>query len=241
MQLVLSLFPGADLFGKAFEDEGFCVVRGPDVLWGGDIRTFHVPPGRFDGIIGGPPCQVFSKAHNNGKATHQNLIPEFMRIVAEAKPTWAVMENVTNATGCDWTRVVLRDYDCGGLTYRRRGFWFYGIPVAPIPPHREGEPLYSVLASSWKNRNGTFMSTTKDRIPPPEAAYRQGFPGLDTRIMDAQPAGVSQTARKVLATHMLGNGVPLAMGQWVAQHVKRCVNGEYDVTLGLPLFEVEHG
>lgn len=39
--LVLSLFPGIGLLDMAFELEGNCVVRGPDVLWGGDIRTFH--------------------------------------------------------------------------------------------------------------------------------------------------------------------------------------------------------
>ncbi len=32
--LVLSLFPGADLFGEAFEREGFCVVRGPELILG---------------------------------------------------------------------------------------------------------------------------------------------------------------------------------------------------------------
>lgn len=34
-QLVLSLFPGVGLLDMAFEEEGFCVVRGPDLLWGG--------------------------------------------------------------------------------------------------------------------------------------------------------------------------------------------------------------
>jgi DNA (cytosine-5)-methyltransferase 1 len=68
MQLVLSLFPGIGLLDMAFELEGFCVVRGPDVLWGGDIRRFHPPSGKFDGVIGGPPCQAFSKLANIVKA-----------------------------------------------------------------------------------------------------------------------------------------------------------------------------
>jgi DNA (cytosine-5)-methyltransferase 1 len=86
--LVLSIFPGA------FEAEGFCVVRGPDVLLGGDIRKFHAPRGRFDGVIGGPPCQSFSVAiasrasdeDETGRAAakFQNLIPEFERVVKEA-------------------------------------------------------------------------------------------------------------------------------------------------------------
>ena len=58
----------------AFEEEGFCVVRGPDLLWGGDIRRFHPPAGRFDGVIGGPPCQAFSRlrhlVEHNGYKVH---------------------------------------------------------------------------------------------------------------------------------------------------------------------------
>ena len=73
--LVLSLFPGIGLLDMAFEEAGFCVVRGPDLLWGGDVRTFHVPAGRFDGVIGGPPCQAFSRLrHLNPKAGIPYLI-----------------------------------------------------------------------------------------------------------------------------------------------------------------------
>jgi DNA (cytosine-5)-methyltransferase 1 len=100
--LVLSLFPGIGLLDMAFELEGFSVVRGPDVLWGGDIRRFHPPAGKFDGVIGGPPCQAFSRlAHmvrqNGYEPKFGNLIPEFERVVSEAQPTWFVMENVPDA------------------------------------------------------------------------------------------------------------------------------------------------
>jgi DNA (cytosine-5)-methyltransferase 1 len=100
--LVLSLFPGIGLLDKAFEEEGFCVVRGPDVIWGGDIRRFTPPSGVFDGIIGGPPCQSFSSlAHlvraNGHEPKFGNLIPEFERCVLQAKPRWFLMENVPKA------------------------------------------------------------------------------------------------------------------------------------------------
>jgi DNA (cytosine-5)-methyltransferase 1 len=100
--LVLSLFPGIGLLDHAFELEGFCVVRGPDVLWGGDIREFHPPAGRFDGVIGGPPCQCFSSLarlveHNGFQTRFGNLIPEFERIVFAAAPKWFLMENVPAA------------------------------------------------------------------------------------------------------------------------------------------------
>jgi len=59
--LVLSLFPGADLLGRAFEEVGFVVVRGPELMLGQDIRSWHSLPGKFDGVIGGPPCKAFSR------------------------------------------------------------------------------------------------------------------------------------------------------------------------------------
>lgn len=46
-RIILSLFPGIDLLGRAFEEMGFCVVRGPDKLWGGDIKNFRPPDGIF--------------------------------------------------------------------------------------------------------------------------------------------------------------------------------------------------
>ena len=98
--LILSIFPGIDVLGRAFEEQGYCVVRGPDKLWGGDIRTFHPPAGIFDGIIGGPPCQEFSilrRPNPHKKAKWGNLIPEFERVVSEAQPEWFAMENVRTA------------------------------------------------------------------------------------------------------------------------------------------------
>ena len=100
--LVLSLFPGIGMLDRAFEEEGFTVVRGPDVLWGGNIRSFHPPVGVFDGVIGGPPCQMFSALAHLVRAQGYeprfgNLIPEFERCVEEASPRWFVMENVPGA------------------------------------------------------------------------------------------------------------------------------------------------
>jgi DNA (cytosine-5)-methyltransferase 1 len=100
--LVLSLFPGIGLLDMAFEEEGFCVVRGPDLLWGGDIHKFHPPAGRFDGVIGGPPCQSFPPLVYLLRATgreprHPNQIPEFERCIQQAQPVWFLMENVPAA------------------------------------------------------------------------------------------------------------------------------------------------
>tara|TARA_Y100001960_G_C14766009_1_gene877007 strand:- start:2021 stop:2914 length:894 start_codon:yes stop_codon:yes gene_type:complete len=48
-------------------------------------------------IIGGPPCQDFSIAgERNESSGRANLTISFAKIVAKAKPTWVVMENVYN-------------------------------------------------------------------------------------------------------------------------------------------------
>ncbi len=65
--LVLDVPPSIGLFGMAFEAEGYCVVNGPDLLWGRDMRGWHPVRGAFEGVIGGPPCIGESNlAHLNG-------------------------------------------------------------------------------------------------------------------------------------------------------------------------------
>jgi DNA (cytosine-5)-methyltransferase 1 len=125
MRLILSLFPGIGLLDMAFEQEGFCVVRGPDVLWGGDVQRFHPPAGGFDGVIGGPPCQAFSRlavmVHHNGyEPKFGNLIPEFERCVAESQPRWFLMENVPAAPS-----PVVLGYDIAH--YRLNNRWFVDV------------------------------------------------------------------------------------------------------------------
>ncbi|HZM27393.1 MAG TPA: DNA cytosine methyltransferase, partial [Gemmatimonadales bacterium] len=165
--LVLSLFPGIGLLDMAFEEEGFCVVRGPDLLWGGDIRRFHPPAGKFDGVIGGPPCQAFSRLVHIVKAKGQtpkpNLIPEYERIVRETGPRWFVMENVPEAPmpevdGYAVSVTLVRDSYVGGLTKRMRAFSFGRRgPTAPRldtwidwSALHEIEPERAVVATSSK-------------------------------------------------------------------------------------------
>lgn len=100
--LVLSVFGGLGLLSLAFQRAGFCVVEGPDLLWCRDVRGWVPPAGKFDGVIGGPPCQSFSALihlirANGHEPRHGNQIPEFERVVAEAAPAWFLMENVPAA------------------------------------------------------------------------------------------------------------------------------------------------
>lgn len=147
MKLVLSLFPGLGLLDRAFEREGFCVVRGPDLLWGGDIRSFHPPAGVFDGIIGGDPCQSHSALSNLVRAkglepSFPDMTPEFQRVVEAARPCWFLRENVPKApdvkpAGYDVRTFLLDNWaSFGEEQMRRRRFWF-GTRDVPCPELRQ--------------------------------------------------------------------------------------------------------
>lgn len=240
--LVLSLFPGIGMLDMAFEEEGYCVVRGPDILWGGDIKTFHVPAGRFDGVIGGPPCQVFSamkRLNPLAGEKHGNLIPEYQRVVAEAQPAWFVMENVEAAPypkvkGYKVHSQLLRDHWVGGETSRLRRFSFgtadgRKLQIDTLALH-SADPRPAVLAGasgrmvpvaiggSGKRKSTASNGGADDkgsRVTFEQQLRDQGLP--EDFLADAP---FSLTGKR----KMIGNGVPLAMGRAVAKAVARAMS-----------------
>lgn len=218
--LVLSIFPGIDLLGRAFEDEGYTLLRGPDILWGGNIKTFHPPRGIFEGIIGGPPCQFHSTLSKFGNVKAIDMTDEFLRVFREAEPSWAVMENVggllkRGIMTDDWAAVNLRDWDCGGMTHRKRTFWVWPATLILVPPKLPGKPEYSVLASSWKEHGSINKQNPRmqGKLTIERAAELQGYPEL---VKVLKPLG------KQYAISLLGNGVPQQMGLYIAQAIKKC-------------------
>lgn len=249
-QLVLSLFPGIGLLDMAFEEEGFVIVRGPDMLWGGDIKRFHPPSGKFDGVIGGPPCQRFSRLaplvrHVHGdRAIAPDLIPEFERCVAEASPAWFLMENVERApvpsvTGFVVRDQLVRDVWVGGETSRLRRFSFgtcegLALSMRWAALHRS-DPLPAVLASggAWVpveiGGSGKPKRKKVRRANGREEMGRIYGDKTHRYFREARAAqGLSDAfdlpgmtvAAKIKA---IGNGVPLAMGRAVAQAVKQAL------------------
>lgn len=236
--LVLSLFPGIGLLDMAFEAEGFCIVRGPDLLWGGDIKRFHPPTGKFDGVIGGPPCQIFSRMRHIqplAGAKHGNLIPEFARVVDEASPDWFIMENVPEApgpapVGYSIKNQIVRDVWVGGETSRERRFTFgakFGaraFQVDTLALHNQ-QPAHAVMASGGMRAvpvalggSGKVKSTRRVQAADAktEAAFKVGvrLQGLPDDFLADAPFTVAGKIKAV------GNGVPLPMGRAIAEAVK---------------------
>lgn len=232
--LVLSLFPGIGLLDRAFEEEGFQVLRGPDELWGGDIRGFHPPGGIFRGIIGGPPCQSHSTfaALNRaqGKYVREDLVPEFVRCVEEEKPDWFVMENSPGVpdispSGYEMCRPLLLNARWFGCEQDRMRKWQFGckwrtrfeVDTVALEPIRR-EPV--CMAS--EGRSGRITTVKVDGKPRSRHKPRREW----TRFCELQglPADFDLPCfTNEWKYRVVGNGVPLPMGRAIARAVKEAV------------------
>lgn len=243
--LVCSLFPGIGLLDRAFEEEGFTVVRGPDLLWGGDIRRFHLPAGKFDGVIGGPPCKAHTRfrgliEHNHWKNPAkyhlaEDLIPEFERCISEAQPGWFLMENVPlaprpNVAGYRVVSQAVENRWLGEEQRRKRVFSFgsrEGLnPFIHIEWAVFENPAYSpaVCASgtTWVPVRMGGSGKTKPGHPMGNktAAFLE-----DAIRLQGLPADFLREAPFTVKAKIacIGNGVPLPMGRAVARAVKRAM------------------
>jgi DNA (cytosine-5)-methyltransferase 1 len=229
--LVLSLFPGIGLLDMAFEQEGFCVVRGPDLLWGGNVRSFNVPRCIFFGVIGGPPCQSHVRYAALNKSLGNNvaecLLSEYARICREAQPTWFLMENSPlvpsiEVSGYSVQKLVLNAALFGLEQNRKRMFQFghaKGHKIKPdvnasTPEIQEKACLASEGASGViynKRVNGAQKSFYRPRRSWSRFLELQGLPA---DYLQHAPFTEEGKYRAV------GNGVPLPMGRAIAHAIK---------------------
>jgi DNA (cytosine-5)-methyltransferase 1 len=211
-RLILSVFPGIDLLGRAFEEQSLCVVRGPDRLWGGDVRQFHPPQDVFWGVIGGPPCQDFSGLRRTEPTGYGlEMLEEFCRVVCEARPEWWLMENVSRVPSV--TEL--------SHSYAAELGHFYAIQRFDINEGWYGESTrlrhiqFGSLSARQLNVTRLAITATEgaalanDHRSFEEVKRLQGLPD----DFDLLPF---KAAEKVKA---VGNGVPLNMGRILAQAV----------------------
>lgn len=206
--LVLSVFPGIDLLGMAFEQCGFHVFRGPDPIYGSKIETFTPPAGVFEGIIGGSPCQDFSRARRSAPTGEGlRLLDEYLRVVVQASPDWFLHENVPGVPtiaviGYRMQRLNVRDIECGGRQRRLRTFQFGSRDGSKLRLHRCDTPPAGHIVPAAMATEGE----RKERRAWPDFCELQGLP----RTFELP--GMT-TAAKYRA---VGNGVPLTMGRVMA-------------------------
>lgn len=112
----VTLFSGLGSSSKALRDLGFKVLahdfmpeavaslnaNGFDAVQG-DIRAVDFTAPRYADVkvvVGGPPCQPFSQGGRNaGEDDPRDMIPDFIRCVAETFPEVFILENVRGLAG----------------------------------------------------------------------------------------------------------------------------------------------
>lgn len=218
--LLLSLFPGAGLLDRAFAAAGFVIVKGPDKLWDCDIRDYVGIPGRFEGIIAGPPCQGFSCANSHRKnANHPSVVnsreclQHTLRVVNECQPTWFLIENVpacpdVRIAGYGIQRIPISDWECGGVQLRSRHVQYGDQNGWIIRPFRVNDQVQTrrkgrkpiAITTKPSSRHRTFA----------EQCRRQGL------NQPLKLPGMTREGR----FRAVGNGVPLKIGLILAEAVK---------------------
>jgi DNA (cytosine-5)-methyltransferase 1 len=234
--LLLSLFPGIDLLGRGFEAEGFCVVRGPDLMWGQSVETFHAPARVFDGIIAGTPCQGFSMANrthrDRDRVKSESAIVEFARVVTEAKPKWFLLENVPTVPnvkieGYTVQRFDLRASEVGLPQSRLRHFQFGSDDASVLVPERDSS---NVAASSSVTLEPCCMASEGKRQQRRSFARFCELQGLPASFdLPGWGLGFKYAA--------VGNAVPVPMAATIA----RAIRNRYALPAGVKLCACQCG
>ena len=177
------------------------------------MRRFEPAGHFFQGVIGGSPCQDFSKARRctpSGEGVE--MLNQFARIVEQAQPDWFLLENVPQVPTlrdfipAHWhiQRFNLNASECGVHQNRLRCFQFGSRSGKPLVIHRGGPmPGLSRCCMATEGKR-------KQRRGWPEFCQLQGLPA------DFVLPGLSQAMRYKL----VGNGVPVPMARVVATAIK---------------------
>ncbi len=247
--LVLSLFPGVGSLDEGFRRAGFCVVSAGDVAWSSlfDLRNFRPPRGRFDGVIGGDPCQAHSVLANLVRAkgldpVFPDMTSDFGRVIEEARPRWFLRENAPGATdlqvaGYTSTSFLL-DHSTmdsgdgtGHVQPRRRRFWF-GAWGSQVPELRRFLD-FALLVPPKEDQQTVTADPRTVPVAIGGSRKRKATTSEPTRnrleeMIELQglPAGLFDHTDLTMAgkRKMIGNAVPLPMAESLAGAVRRAMS-----------------
>ena len=211
----LCLFSGAGGLDIGFHDAGFDVVecvelesqfvksletnqqkgkyfKGTNIICD-DIRNYEPDKNlKVDFIIGGPPCQSFSKAGiraagaKGTKDSRGTLFEEYVRVLKQLKPKGFLFENVTgilSAEGGESMKQIISAFENAGygLTYKVLDTADYGVPQ-----NRERLILVGTRNCGFKFPSPTHGVDSKNSI----SYYSSGEALVDVKNTDGVESGL---------------------------------------------------
>lgn len=170
----LDLFSGIGGFALAarwagIETVGFCEIEDfprkvlaknfPGVKIHGDIKNLNGEAYKnIDLITGGFPCQPFSVAGKQGGTEDDRYIwPEMLRVIKQARPSWAIIENVPGIIQMALDKVL---FDLEGENYSARTLI---LPACAVnAPHRRDRVWIIAHDNSLRvEREGAKLEATR--------------------------------------------------------------------------------
>lgn len=165
----LDVFCGLGGWSKGFNANGF-ECEGVDIVDVGypfklylqDARAFRAEQGRYDVVVGSPPCRDFTTLATSIGHRWKNpvnieksleLVNEFLRIVREAKPKFWLMENIPGLMKYHSAKPMMIAYLTPTM---RRCFWGEFPPF--LVPRTERKPMQDISGKyrSWKRAEIPF-------------------------------------------------------------------------------------
>ncbi len=143
----------------------------------GDVKEFEESFSNYDIIVGGPPCQPFSRAKGIKRRDFDSSeVDRFWRIVDNNKPRYYLMENVKDVIKvCDKPSELVNFADYGTPQLRQRRI-FSNIPLPPKTHENNHvsikdavgfdgivEDRKSTFGEKYKKEGGKFRSRESTR------------------------------------------------------------------------------
>lgn len=226
---ILSICTSAGLFDKAFLEAGHDIMPGCEIMPHKQRMYFawcnnHVrceslkdlvdeceyaagPRGsgrlRYDGIIGGPPCQSHTKLRAIRTPKFPDLTSEVNRMLAAVDYNWFLFENVA-PLAIDGARHVRMNAMNYGQPHQSRARWFTFSPnlTAPEPIYRgnaDDLKAYSVVAGRiYGPKRGAWLQGWPDfaKLPFPCVQLQEALAdGVPRCLADAWIRSIEQDAR----------------------------------------------
>lgn len=234
--LVLSLFSGVGLLDQAFREKGFCVVSAGDLITGQDIREFRGIKGKFNGVIGGSPCQDFSGLKREKGDYSLEMMYEFLRVVGECEPDWYLHENVKGVPNIpdliqdcivddSYTHFDIVNRDIATRTLKNyshqrldinQGWYSDTSRLRHIQFGSKDELYLDIPRGDMRGVENSCALASDDRSFK-ELCYLQGL-NDDYDLPDFNVAGKKRA---------VGNGVPLVIGRVLADAVKSATGASH--------------
>lgn len=174
--------------------------------FGSDLARYNV-----DLVIGGPPCQDFSRAGKQQPGLNAAFTRSYALLIATARPEWFVYENVTEAAGSEeyWQARAIWTKSGYGLTELFLDASLYGVPQARhrlVVIGRIGEG-YQFLETAIRSSASKKPRTVRSILDPRDQDdahlleigyyYTRGFKdGAGVRSIDNPAPGVNSTFRE---------------------------------------------